>query len=180
MKKTLTLFVCIFLFISCESPYIFNRVITQSDGTKYLYGGVDRFSFEKEPFSTWYLSEYESYNPNPETIKKLKKKLKKYRIEVFMGTWDSESKVIYPRLRKILDEAKFHDRRVTTYAVNEYKKSFYGEGEGKDIQYLPTIIFYRGGKEYARIVEKPVGDNLEQDILMIVNELDYQPAHSEE
>jgi len=69
---------------------------------------------------------------------------------------------------------------MVTYAVNESKKSFYGEDEGKDIRFVPTIIFYRGGKETARIVESPVSGSLEEDILMIVNEMPFTPNYAED
>lgn len=180
MKKTLTLLILTFVLTACEGPYIFNRVITQKDQTKMLIGGVDESAFHKEPFSTWYLPEYESYNPNMEMIKDFKGKLKRYRLEVFMGTWCEDSKREYPRLMKILHGAKFPKNRMVTYAVNESKRSFYGEDQGKDIRFVPTIIFYRGGKEVARIVESPVSGSLEEDILMIVNDMANTPNYAED
>lgn len=180
MKKSLILLILTLFLSACEGPYIFNRIITQKDGNKMLIGGVDETAFHKEPFSTWYLSEYESYRPDAETIKNFKRKLKRYRLEVFMGSWCEDSKREYPRLMKILHEAKFPENRIVTYAVNENKKSFYGEELGKDIRFVPTIIFYRGGKEVGRIVESPVSGSLEQDILMIVNETPNTPNYAED
>ena len=180
MKKALTLLIFSFILASCEGPYIFNRVITQKDGTKVLYGGVDEAAFHKEPFSTWYLTEYDSYQPNSGLIKDVKGKLKRFRIEVFMGSWNEHSKREYPRLMKILDEAKFPKSRMVTYAVNENMKSFYGEDLGKDIRFAPTIIFYRGGKEIGRIVESPSSGSLEEDILMMVNDMPNTPNHTED
>jgi len=180
MKKSLFVLLFSMIMMSCEGPYIFNRIVKQEDGTKMLLGGVDRMAFEKEPFSTWFLTEYDSYQVNQEKVKELKRKLKKYRITVFMGTWCEDSKREYPRLMKILDEAKFPPNRLVTYAVNEGKKSFYGEEEGKDIRFVPTIILYRGGKEAGRIVESPVSGSLEEDILMIVNEIPNTPNYSED
>lgn len=180
MKKSLTLLILTLFLTACEGPYIFNRIITQKDGTKMLIGGVDETAFQKEPFSTWYLQEYDSYSPNVELVKDFKRKLRRYRIEVFMGSWCEDSKREYPRLIKILDEAKFPKGRMVTYAVNENKRSFYGEDQGKDIRFVPTIIFYRGGEEMGRIVESPVSGSLEEDILMIVNETPNTPNYAED
>lgn len=180
MKKSLFFLLFAVIMVSCEGPYIFNRIVKQEDGTKMLLGGVDRSSFEKEPFSTWFYKEYDSYKVDQEKIQDLKRKLKRYRIEVFMGTWCEDSKREYPRLLKILDEAKFSEARLITYALNEGKKSFYGEEEGKDIRFVPTIIFYRGGQEAGRIVEFPVSGSLEEDILMIVSETPNTPNYSED
>lgn len=180
MKKILTLLILTFVLTACDGPYIFNRMITQKDGTKMLIGGVDESAFLKKPFSDWYSKEMDSYHTNSEMIKDFKGKLKRYRIEVFMGTWCEDSQREYPRLMKILKEAKFPETRMVTYAVNESKKSFYGEDEGKDIRFVPTIIFYRNGKEAARIVESPVSGSLEEDILMIVKEMPLTPNYSED
>ena len=180
MKKSLFVLLFMMILTSCEGPYIFNRIVKQEDGTKMLLGGVDRSMFNKAPFSDWFLKEYDSYEVNHEMVKDFKTKLKRYRIEVFIGSWCEDSQREYPRLMKILDEAKFPERRLVTYAVNESKKSFYGEEEGKDIRFVPAIIFYRGGKEVGRIVESPISDSLEEDILMIVNGMPNTPNYSED
>lgn len=180
MKKVFVLALLTFTLMACEGPYIFNRVITKKDGNKMLIGGVDESAFHKEPFSEWYKKEFESYQPNAEMIKDFKGKLKRYRIEVFMGTWCEDSRREFPRLMRILKEAKFPEKRMVIYAVNENKRSFYGEDQGKDIRFVPTIIFYRGGKETGRIVEFPVSGSLEEDILMIVNEKPLTPNYAED
>lgn len=180
MKNLLTGFVMAVFLVSCEAPYIFNRTIKKEDGTKMLIGGVDKSAFQNEPFSEWFNKEYDSYQTNPEMIKEFKSKLKRYRIEIFMGTWCEDSQREFPRFLKIIEEAKFPESRMTIYAVNESKKSFYGEEIGKDIRFVPTFIFYRGGKEVGRIVESPVSSLLEEDILMIVNETPNKPNYSED
>ena len=169
------------LFVSaCEGPYIFNRVVNKSDGEKMLLGGVDRSAFEKSPFKDWFYDEYDSYKPDAEMIKNIKSKSKRFRIEAFIGTWCEDSQTEYPRLLKILDEAKFPYQRMVTYAVNESYKSFYSEERGKDIRYVPTFIFYKGGKEVGRIVESPVSGSLEEDILMIVNDKPLTSNYAED
>lgn len=180
MKKTLVVVVLMIFLSSCEGPYIFNRVVKLNNGDKMLLGGVDREAFTKEPFSVWFNQEYDSYQTNAELIKEFKGKLKGFRIEVFMGSWCEDSQREYPRLIKILDEAKFPKQRMLTYAVNESKKSFYSEEIGKDIRFVPTIIFYKGGEEVGRIVESPVSASLEEDIMMIVNETPQTPNYSED
>ena len=180
MKKSLFVLVLALFFISCEGPYVFNRVVKLKDGNKMLLGGVDREAFTKEPFSKWFNQEYDSYQTNPAMIKDFKSKLKLFRVEIFMGTWCEDSQREYPRFLKILDEAKFPKQRMITYAVNESKKSFYSEEIGKDIRFVPTFIFYKGGKEVGRIVESPTSGLLEEDILMIVNDMPLTPNYAEE
>src|SRR5690606_23483180 len=101
------------------------------------------------------------------------------RIEVFMASWSDKSKEQFPRFMKILDEAKFPENRIVIYALNQSMKSFYGEEAKKDVQHLPTIIFYKGGKEVGRIVEESVTGSLEEDILMIVHGKALTPKYFE-
>lgn len=180
MRKLFCWILVSMFLVSCEGPYIFNRVVKDSSGEKMLFGGVDRYAFENPPFAEWYRLEYDSYEVKADMVKSMRTKLKKHRIEVFMGTWCDDSKREFPRLMRILDEAKFPKERLLIYAVNESKKSFYGEEGGKDVRYVPAIIFYKGGKEVGRIVESPVSGSLEEDILMIVNEVPYTPNYFEE
>jgi thiol-disulfide isomerase/thioredoxin len=179
MKKLLFLSLSLFILLSCEGPYIFNRVVKQADGGRMLLGGVNKEVFQQEPFSTWYFQEYDSYQLNASMVKDFKSKLKGHRIEVFMASWSDKSKEQFPRFMKILDEAKFPENRIVTYALNPSMKSFYGEEANKDIQHLPTFIFYKGGKEVGRIVEEPVTGSLEEDILKIVNGKALSPKYFE-
>lgn len=179
MKKTFLIAFLAVFFVSCEGPYIFNRVVKQADGGRMLLGGVDRIAFQNEPFATWFQQEYDGYQVNAPMVKDFRGKLKGHRIEVFMASWSETSKQQYPRLLKILDEAKFPENRMVTYALNENMKSFYGEEARKDVEHLPTIIFYKGGKEVGRIVEAPVTGSLEEDILMIVNGKALTPNYFE-
>lgn len=181
MKKTL-LFVVLMLFVatSCEGPYIFNRVVKQADGGKMLLGGINKEVFQTEPFSTWYYQEYDAYQVNFAMVKDFKSKLKSHRIEIFMASWSESSKQQFPRIMKILDEAKFPENRLVIYALNESMRSFYGEEANKDVKHLPTIIFYKGGKEVGRITEQPSTGLLEEDILMIVKGQKLTPYHFED
>lgn len=180
MKNSLLLIVFTILITACEGPYIFNRVVKKSNGEKELLGGVNREAFKKAPFSEWFDTEYDSYKADQKITKEIKSKIKRYRIEVFVGSWCEDTQREYPRFVKILDEVKFPDQRLLTFAVNENLKSFYGEEAGKDITHVPTFIFYKGGVEVGRIVETPVSGSLEEDILMIVNEKPLKPNYSED
>lgn len=180
MRNSLFLIIFMILATACESTYTFNRVVKKSNGDKELLGGVNSEAFTKTPFSDWYQPEYNSYKPNPLMVKEFKSKIKRYRIEAFIGSWCEDTQREFPRFMKILDEAKFPHQRLTIYAVNENLRSFYGEEIGKDIIHVPTFIFYKGGKEVGRIVETPVSENLEQDILMIVKETPLTPNYSED
>lgn len=180
MKRYLFLILFGFILTSCEGPYIFNRVVKLKDGDKMLYGGVDRQAFLKAPFADWFEAEYNAYQPNPAILKSLKKNMNNCRVVAYVGTWDSHSKMYYPQLIKILDEIKFPEQRRLTFALNEKLKSFYGEEAGKNVEYAPTIIIYKGGEELGRIVESPTTHLLEEDLLMIASKAGYIPNYFED
>ncbi|HEY5609623.1 MAG TPA: peptidylprolyl isomerase, partial [Thermoanaerobaculia bacterium] len=92
------------------------------------------------------------------------------RIEVYLGTWCSDSQREVPRFLKILDHLK-GDYQIevpaTYFALNRAKKEPANLIEGKSIENVSTFVIYRDGSEIGRVVEKPNG-LLEDDLLQIV------------
>ena len=92
------------------------------------------------------------------------------RIEVFLGTWCSDSQREVPKFLKILDElhTKYKkDVTVSYVAVDRAKQSPASLLAGKSIDKVATFIVYRGEHELGRIVEKPNG-LLEDDLLALL------------
>ena len=52
-----------------------------------------------------------------------------------------------------------------------------GEEKGLDIIKVPTIIFFKDGKEVNRIVESPL-ETLEEDMAQIIFQKDYVPNYA--
>ena len=91
------------------------------------------------------------------------------RVEVYMGTWCSDSQREVPKLLRILDElhSQFGVELPVTYvAVDRSKQQPAALIAGKDLQKVATFIYYRGDREVGRIVEKPDG-LFEDDLLAI-------------
>jgi thiol-disulfide isomerase/thioredoxin len=89
-------------------------------------------------------------------------------VTVFLGTWCGYSRRVVPRLWKALDAAggsvPFHIRYV---AVDRQKKEPAGEAAADQIQYVPTLIVARDGRELGRIIEQsPHG--VEKDLLALL------------
>jgi len=94
-----------------------------------------------------------------------------------MGTWCGDSKKEVPKLYKVLEACNFPEEQLTVIAVNRsadmYKQSPKHEEKGLNIHRVPTIIFYKDGKEINRIVEHPV-KSFEKDIQNIVTVNTYK------
>ena len=166
--------------VSCTQQKVLNRQIKSESGERYLTGEFDQNMLKEKQYASWYEPEYTSYEVEEVKLKDVKKDIRKYRIEVFVGTWCSDSQRELPRLYKILESMKYPTAsKMKVYGVNRQKKSFYGEEIGKDISHVPTIIFYLNDKEVGRIVESPVSGYLEEDIAMIIKGSPLTPNYAE-
>jgi len=149
-----------------------------SRGKKILLGEIDKSGLKQEPFRPWFSKNYESYEPNEAITESLLGKLKDYSITIFMGTWCGDSKREVPRFYKIIEALEFPKNQLKVVALSNdyasYKQSPQHEEKGLNIHRVPTFIFYKNGREVNRIVEHPV-ISLEEDILSIVNDNNYEP-----
>lgn len=186
MKKIyqLTLLtILVFTFSACQTQHkVLNREIKSETGERFLIGEFDRNALQQKHYINWYNEEYDAYEVENSKLVNLKKSdFKSLKIEVFVGTWCSDSQRELPRFYKILENVKFPiESRLNIYGVNRQKKSFYGEEIGKDITHVPTIIVYKKGKEIGRIVESPVSGYLEEDFEKIVNGNPLTPNYAED
>jgi len=92
------------------------------------------------------------------------------RMEVYMGTWCSDSLREVPKLLKIMDllHEKFsRDLPVSFVAIDRSKSQPAALVADKHIEKVATFIYYRGDREVGRIVEQPAG-LFEDDLLAIV------------
>lgn len=167
---------------ACQQQKVLNRQIKTESGERFLTGEFNREALKQKQYATWFDEEYNTYEVETAKLKDIKKlDVKFLRIEVFVGTWCSDSQRELPRFYKILENVKFPiESRLNIYGVNRQKKSFYGEEIGKDITHVPTIIVYKKGKEIGRIVESPVSGYLEEDFEKIVNGTPLTPNYAED
>lgn len=147
------------------------------NGNKMWLGEINEQSFENGNYA-WYQSNKDNYEVNHDVVAEFAKDLKDYNIEIFMGTWCGDSKRETPNFFKILDAANFPEDQITMYAVDTNKNTPSGIESEKDVRYVPTFIFYKGGKEVGRIVESPM-NSLEEDIRDIVAGNPQTPNYAE-
>lgn len=143
-----------------------------------ILGKANRTGLQHEAFKDWFGPGYESYTPDSDIVEKLKPLLKDIQITVFMGTWCEDSHREVPYLYKVLDETGYDESQLTVIAVSEEKTTPQGFEEGKNITYVPTIIFYKNEVEMGRVVEFTI-QTLEQDMLAILSGANYKNPYSE-
>jgi len=136
------------------------------NGEKILYGKISReqlFSY----FPEW-KEEYDQYTPDQSTLSQFVEQNSPITVEIFFGTWCSDSRREVPRFFKILDMSNFMPNdNVTLWAVDRQKRLDNNLVQRKNIEFVATFIFIKNGSEIARIIETP-NETLEKDLLNIL------------
>jgi tetratricopeptide (TPR) repeat protein len=175
--KTNIFSLLIISFISIQiNAQNLNTEITENTDTPYLLGKIDKSGLEGDNYKSWFTKNYNDYEPNSTITEAIASELKNYGITLFMGTWCGDSKKEVPRLYKVLEACNYPMDQLTVVAVSReagmYKQSPQHEEAGLNIHRVPTVIFYKDGKEINRIVEHPV-KTFEEDIQNIITVNDY-------
>ena len=156
-----------------------NNIVPDTiDDNMMLLGIVNQKGFENDNFIEWFKENYNGHILDTLTIKEIKPKLKEVSIKVFMGTWCSDSQREVPALYKVIKEAEFDTANLTMIAVSQEKDTPNQLEKGLNIEYVPTIIFYKNEKEIGRYVEL-AQETLEKDMLAILNETGYKHSYEE-
>lgn len=159
-----------FTSFSCSSQKIVvNREVESTTDGNMLLGPQTKSQLKKAPYSEWYNPEFEGYAVDEKAIAELKKeKLTSYNLTVVMGTWCGDSHRHVPRLMRILETVNFPENKLTIIGVNRKKEAPGGEEGPLNIQFVPTIIVQKYGKEIGRIIENPSTGYIERDLVDIL------------
>ncbi|UCD37512.1 MAG: thioredoxin family protein [Fidelibacterota bacterium] len=143
-----------------------------------LFGIQDRTVLTREPYSVWYLEEYQGYDVNSDVLNSLKSSIASLKIDIFMGAWCSDSRREVPRFYKILDSLKISNSDVKLVMLNREKASPTREEADMNIHHVPTFIIYLDQVEIGRIIETPI-NTLEEDLESILTGEVYVPNYIE-
>jgi hypothetical protein len=144
------------------------KIITdEKDGEPLILGYCPSSAMNDSVFNNTWNTEYNSYQPDYEILDKLEGKLDSINITIVFRSTCSDSREQLPRLFKILNELNYPINKITLIGVDREKRGLSNEAEGLDIEFVPTIIFYKAESEIGRIVETPA-ESLEKDMLKII------------
>ena len=90
----------------------------------------------------------------------LVEQLKNVEITIYIGTWCSDSQVLFPQIISLLKTVKYDIDKLKIIGLDNEKKGINNIEQMHDILYVPTIIFIRDNQEIGRIVEMPSVDLL--------------------
>jgi len=139
-----------------------------SEQTTWLLGYFNPARLAREPYSVWYIKNFDDYQLHSDAINRLLEISKdNLTIKIVMGTWCPDSRREVPRFMRVLDVWHFPVEKVTFIGVDNAKLSPVGEYENLGIQRVPTFIIYKNNIEAGRIIENPM-TSLEQDMVNIL------------
>jgi hypothetical protein len=131
-----------------------------------LYGEITRDDLFSE-FPAWQ-DKYDDYEPDSTVIAALSLPQPDMKVEIFLGTWCSDSRREVPRFFKAVDQSKFlQNHQIKLWAVDRDKSLESGLAEKRGIVSVSTFIFYKNDNEIGRIIEMPDHENIEADLLQI-------------
>jgi thiol-disulfide isomerase/thioredoxin len=154
--------------VSSTDQKITPGTVNFSDKSTWILGYFNLEKLALEPYSTWYLKEYEEYQINSNVVNQLLDISKdNVKIKIVMGTWCPDSRREVPRMIRILDIWKFPMTQVSFIGVDKTKHTSVSEYESLKIERVPTFIIYKNNVEAGRIIETPL-TSLEQDLVNIL------------
>jgi len=142
--------------------------IVERDNTKMLYGSISKEQLYFD-YPSW-RAEEDSYRTLEPAIQELSTLSKKISIEIFIGTWCSDSEREVPRFFRVIEDAGIARLlSIDLWAVDRKKTMDNNLAQLRNIERVPTFIFYRDNQEIGRIIESP-DELLEQDMVLILKE----------
>lgn len=177
MKTNIISLIYTVFTVSQLASQTLNTEIVKEGSDPFLLGKIDKSGLQGDNYKTWFVTNYNAYQPNTSITTSISEELTKYHIKLFMGTWCGDSKQEVSKLYKVLEACNFPVSQLTVVAVSReshmYKQSPQHEEAGLNIHRVPTILFYKNGKEINRIIEHPV-ESFEEDIQNIITVNTYQ------
>ena len=169
MRTTILLVLCTLIpFNNSYSQEI--NFYKNAKGESHICGEFPLDYLEHDSVYKIWFNKYYNELKLPENKLRLKSKLKKTTVDIYLGTWCDDSKKWVPQFVKLWDELglkRSQLRLIGLYNDKErYKTSLNGEEKDQQIHRLPTFVFKSNNVEYARVVESPKND-LVTDIAQI-------------
>ena len=174
LKMKYPLFLLSFVLLGCLNQNDDNKAEHPSKSgitknfDKVLIGQIGYSTLTESPYGEWYSTTHKNYQPKETQVESLRSLLSDITFRVFMGTWCEDSQMQVPAFIKILETAGYNLSSIKMIAVDRDKIEPKQNLRGFNIEYVPTIIVYKGGEEFGRIVEHPV-KTLEEDLVDLID-----------
>jgi len=166
------------LFIFIFTLFVVGLTTAQNN----IIGNTSKDEILKCQHSSWFNKVYEAYTPDAKIVKELTHVFKNenFQVDVYFGTWCSDSKREVPKLIKLLELSQFNSKNLDLIGVDRDKVIPDMSEEKREVLNVfnvPTIIVYQNGEEVNRFVEY-AQESLAQDMLKIFSKKPYKNSYS--
>ena len=156
-------------------------LVALAQNNKSLIGKMEIEELKNSQHSEWFMNNYKPYEPQDQKLKQFKNDLPKddFKFEIFFGTWCPDSHREIPRVVKIFEYVGIEKDKYDLIGVNRFKdlpEAYANRSEEIKLNRVPTLIFYKNGKEVNRYVEFAQVSLLD-DLLLIVQGEDYKHSY---
>lgn len=167
--KHLSIFSLLLIALSCSAPI--NQEKENIDGEQILVGSINWDGLTSGNHGVWFVPGYKEYQVDETSLASIEPIIGDIQIKLFLGTWCEDSQVQVPQFYKMMDHLGYNISGMEVVALERLENRDLvgpnGEEEGMNITHVPTIIFYKEGKELGRIVEYP-NRTIEKDMVEIL------------
>ena len=118
-----------------------------------LVGSTDRNTLMNDKAFSWFREGYSKYQPDVKAVTVIGKHAGALHIEVFGGTWCSDTRDLLPGFYRTMDAAGVKDTQISLHLVDRDKKTKDGSAEKYQITNVPTFIVFIDNKQLGKIVE---------------------------
>ncbi|GAA0528663.1 thioredoxin family protein [Chitinophaga japonensis] len=132
---------------------------------KVLKGKLDLKTLTSDPGFSWFYTGVNKYQPNDNMLNYIKTNRDKFNVVALVGTWDEQSRLLFPQLYKVMVLAGSPETQMLIFGADE--KLDTGSPLEYKLKKVPTFIVLKEGKEIGRITGN-VDESVEADIAKIL------------
>lgn len=132
---------------------------------KVLKGKLDLKALTSDSAYAWFYTGVNKYQPNDNMVNYIKANRDKFNVVALIGTWDEQSRILFPQLYKVMVLAGSPETQMLIFGADE--KLDTGAPTEYKLKKVPTFIILKEGKELGRITGN-VDESIEADIAKIL------------
>ena len=132
---------------------------------KVLKGKLDLKALTSDSAFAWFYTGVNKYQPNENMLNYIKTNRDKFNLVALIGTWDEQSRQLFPKLYKVMVLAGSPETQMLIFGADE--KLDTGAPQEYKLKKLPTFIILKEGKEIGRI-SGSVDESVEADLAKIL------------
>lgn len=164
LKVGLLSLVCGNGIVACQPPGPRVRLVTV-DGEAMLLGDMtEEALFDHFPE---FRENKDAYRTDEEMVARLRGDAAPAEFVLFLGTWCPDSVSEAPKFLKVYESVKHPSWSLRMYGVDRSKTDESGLTARYKLEFVPTVIVLRNGRELGRIVEYPE-TTMEGDLVRIL------------